>query len=125
MRAGTTKIRINNKFYIIPDVFLFKSKSNKDVYLSGVMMEPVGKFKYKSTAIIKFIEEDRLEAIPYDIIEGYLKNKHKKVVIDEIEYDIPLEMIEGLSLNIRKIHKKDIKSLNELKEKYSAYIFKQ
>jgi len=123
--AGNIFIRINNKFYEIPDVPLFKTKSNKDVYLSGVSMISEGYNKCKTIAIVKIIEEDKYEEVPFDLIENFIDNKFKKIVIDNDEYDIPLHILDDLKEKINKLHKKDITSLNLIKKEYNKYVFKK
>lgn len=123
--AGNIFIRINNIFYEVPDVPLFKSKSNKDVYLSGISMINQGYNKYKSVATVKLIEENKYEEVPFELIEKFINYKFKKIVIDNEEYDIPLHALEELKNKLIKLNKKDIRSLNLIKEEYNKYIFKK
>jgi hypothetical protein len=123
--AGNVFIRINNKLYEVPDVPLFKTKSNKDVYLSGISMTEQGYNKYKTMATVKIIEENKYEEVPFELIEKFINYKFRKIVIDNDEYDIPLHMIDELKSKLSKLHKKDIRSLNLIKEEYNKYIFKQ
>lgn len=123
--AGNIFIRINNKLYEVPDVPLFKTKSNKDVYLSGISMTEQGYNKYKTISTVKIIEENKYEEVPFELIEKFIDYKFRKIVIDNDEYDIPLHMIDELKSKLSKLHKKDIRSLNLIKEEYNKYIFKQ
>jgi len=119
-RAGSVIVRINRKFYETPDVVLFKSHDNKDVYLAGVRKEGNN---WIST--VKFIEEDRIEDVPYDLLEKFQKLRHRKVVIDDEEYDIPDNMYDECKVQLAKLSKYNVRALKELKETYKAFIFKK
>ena len=123
-RAGSILVRINNKYYEVPDIDLFKTKNGKDVYLSGLTQVVVGPFKSNWKAHVKFIEDNIISEIDLSIIERYMNKKHKKLVIDNQEYDIPSKIFNEVDSEYNKIHKKDIKSLNELKKNINKYIFK-
>jgi hypothetical protein len=104
---------------------LFKTKSNKDVYLSGISMIDKGYGKYQTIATVKLIEENKYEEVPFELIEKFIENKFKKIVIDNDEYDIPIHILQDLKDKLIKLHKKDIKSLNLIKKEYNKYIFKK
>lgn len=123
-RAGSILVRINSKYYEVPDVDLFKTKNGKDVYLSGLTQVVVGPFKSNWKAHVKFIEENIISEIDLYIIERYMSKNHKKLVVDNQEYDIPSKIFNEVNSEYNKIHKKDIKSLNELKKNINKYIFK-
>ena len=123
-RAGSILVRINSKYYEIPNIDLFKTKNGKDVYLSGLTQVVVGPFKSNWKAHVKFIEENIISEIDLSIIERYMSKNHKKLVVDNQEYDIPSKIFNEVNSGYNKIHKKDIKSLNELKKNINKYIFK-
>jgi len=119
-RPGSIMVRINHKFYEVPDNFLFKSYDNKDLYLSGVRREDNN---WIST--VKFIEEDRVEDVPTDLLEKFLKLRHRKIIIDDEEYDIPVTMYHDCKVQLVKVSKRNPKVLKDLKETYKDYIFKK
>lgn len=123
-RAGSILVRINSKYYEVPDIDLFKTKNGKDVYLSGLTQVAVGPFKSNWKAHVKFIEDNIISEIDLYIIERYMSKNHKKLVVDDQEYDIPSKIFNEVNSEYNKIHKKDIKSLNELKKNINKYIFK-
>jgi hypothetical protein len=119
-RAGSIIISINGKPYEVPDIYLFKSHDKKDVYLAGVRKE--GYYTWIST--VKFIEEERYEDVPFDLLEKFQKLRHRKVIIDNEEYDIPDNMYHECKGQLAKLSKYNIKGLKDLKELYKPFIFK-
>lgn len=124
LKAGSVLIRINNKYYEVPDIDLFKTKNNKDVYLSGITQKVINNFKSEWIARIKLIESDEIIEVDFNIIEKYLKITHRKFIVDNKEYDIPSYLFNEIKEIYSKIHHRDIKSLNELKLMVKEYLFK-
>jgi hypothetical protein len=123
IRAGSVMIRINKKFYEVPDSFLFKSHDNKDIYLVGVRKDNENSFKPKYISTVKFIEDDIYEHVPYDLLESFMIKKHKKLIIDNEEYDIPIEIIDDIKLKLMNLSKYDLKNLKQIKNECSIYLF--
>lgn len=119
-RAGSIMVRINGKFYETPDTFLFKSYDNKDIYLAGTRLEGN---KWIST--VKFVEENRFEDVPTELLEKFMKLRHRKFVIDNEEYDIPENMAMDCARELKKLSKYNLKVLNDLKKTYKDFIFKK
>lgn len=127
-RAGSIMVRINGKFYEVPDVTLFKSYEyedgfGRDIYISGIRKEGIG-FKTNYIYTFKFIEENRYEDVPANLVEKFLKLRHRKLVIDNEEYDIPENMITDCKVQLAKISKYNVKALKDLKEAYKSFLFK-
>lgn len=123
-RAGSIIVRINREFYEVPDMPLFKSYDNKDIYLAGVRNDG-SSFKPIWISTVKFIEEDRIEDVKSDLLEKFLKLRHRKIIIDDEEYDIPDNMYLDCKVQLAKISKYNIKDLKDLKEEYKDFIFKK
>lgn len=119
-RAGSIMVRINGKYYETPDTFLFKSYDNKDIYLAGTRLE--GK-NWIST--VKFVEENRFEDVPTELLEKFMKQRHRKVIIDNEEYDIPDNMVADCLQKLSKVSRYTPKVLNDLKKDYKDFIFKK
>lgn len=124
VRAGSIMIRINGKFYEVPDILLFKSYNGKDCYLSGIRNNTPNSFKPTWIGTVKFIEENRFEDVPFGLLEKFLEERYKKFVVDDEEYDIPYRHIHDFKTRISKISKRDPRILKELKELYKDYLFK-
>lgn len=124
VRSGNILVRINNIYYEVPDCLLIKGPSKQDVYLSGIVRKEINSFKFKTFAIVKHIVENRLEFVPYELFENFLNNEFKKIVIDDEEYDIPYYKFYDLKAQLNKLHYRDIRSLNKIKEENKEYLFK-
>jgi hypothetical protein len=124
-RTGSIMVRINNKFYEVPDnVLLFKSHDGKDIYLSGVKNDSKNDFRKDWVGIVKFIEDDKFENVPLALLEKFMDEPYKKFVIDDEEYDIPLHLSDDCRQKISKISKYVPRILRELKESYKDFLFK-
>lgn len=123
-RAGSIIIRINREFYEIPDTFLFKSHDNQDLYLSAVRNDSTNFFKPAYISTVKFIVEGRFEDVPSELLEKFMRMKYEKIVIDDEEYDIPIQMASECKLKLLKVSKHNPKVLKELKETYKGFKFK-
>lgn len=125
LRAGSIMVRIHNKFYEVPEsCFFFKSHDNKDVYLSGVRNDTPTSFNAKWIGTIKFIEDNKFEDVPMELLERFVNKEYKKFVIDDEEYDIPRHLVDECIRKISKINKYNPKILKEIKESYKDFLFK-
>jgi hypothetical protein len=124
-RTGSVMVRINNKFYEVPEsVFLFKSHDDKDIYLSGIKNDSTDRFKANWLGTVRFIEENRFEDVPLEALDKFMYNQHKKFVIDNEEYDIPLYLSSECREKILTISIHFPKRLEKIKELYKDYLFK-
>ena len=124
-RAGSIIIRINHEYYEIPDTFLFKSYDGQDIYLSAIRNDSANVFKPNYISTVKFIVEDRFEDVPSELLEKFMKLRHKKIIIDDEEYDIPINMIDECKQQLSKVSNRNPKVLKDLKELYKNFKFKK
>jgi len=124
-RTGSVMIRIHNKFYEVPNnVLLFKSHDGKDIYLSGVRNDSKNRFQSDWVGTVRFLEENRFEDVPLNLLEKFMDEPYRKFVIDDEEYDIPWHMAYDCSSKIAKLSKYNPRILRELKETYKDFLFK-
>lgn len=124
VRAGSIIVRINNKFYSVPEnALLFKSYDNKDVYLSGIRNDGIPP-KYIWIGTVKFIEEDRFDEVPLELLGEFMLDSYKKFVVDDEEYDIPIRMLHDFKQRTSKFSKHFPHFLKEFKELYKDFLFK-
>lgn len=124
-RTGSIMVRINNKFYEVPEsCVFFKSHDNKDVYLSGIRNESTNSFKAIWIGTVKFVEDNKFEDVPMNLLEVNMRNEYKKMIIDDEEYDIPIHLFDPITRSLTKITKYDVRRLKEIKESCKSFLFK-
>jgi len=123
-RAGSVIVRINKEFYEIPDTYLFKAHDGQDIYISGIRNDSTNSFKSNYISTVKFIVEDRFEDVPSELLEKFMKLRYKKLIIDDEEYDIPINMVDECKIQLRKVSRRNPKILKDLKELYKDFKFK-